>query len=53
MRYLNVSASKFDADGNNEGLEGSQRIILRDVDMPNPNEVRDQLKQLQDNMKDK
>lgn len=40
MRYLNASASKFDAEGG-EDLEGSQRIILRDVDMPHPNEVRD------------
>ena len=54
LKYLNASASNFDMEGNKlQQLEDGTRIILKEPEMPYPHEVRDTLKQLVDNIKDK
>lgn len=54
MKYMNVSASKVDQDGQRViQIDEANRILLKEPDMPNPHELRDTLKQLVDNIKDK
>lgn len=54
LKYLNASTTQFDVEGNKlQQLEDGTRVILKEPDMPYPHEVRDTLKQLVDNIKDK
>ena len=52
LRYLNASATQFDVEGN-QVLDDGTRVYLKEPDMPYPQELREALKQLVDNIKDK